>query len=447
MIIAHVYPPSLLSHKWVLHPDYKDNPIKSWSTYVLDQNDSQYCRENDIIFYDIGYDYNLLSTNLESFFDANLLNRIKNKTALLAIDQTVESFYYIVELIYKHLVLEQDIPAEQILLICHSYDMADRVKQLAKELNKPELKVEYYGFWERQHKLTILRTMNDLGLHDLNVISENRKSGLYQQTTKRYVNLNNTWRENRLGLLCLLESKNLIEKGYNSFSLSPHKVGYETSEQKTLSPYTGKIQRPERISDKEKIELDDKWSDWHNKVSNLFPKIKSELSNGYKVKDKLPLYLDTSNLGKTLTWANQTYLLKYYKNTYFSIVTETCYMTEFPDWAPTAFLYNGNSAPNFITEKVFKPIGHKHPFIFVGMPYSLEVIKSLGYKTFDGIIDESYDKETDDSLRLLKIANEVERLCKLTGQDVLNFKERCKEIVEYNFDVFINKKNYIKRLI
>ena len=445
MIISHVYPPSLLAKPWVLHPDYKDKPIKSWSTYPIDQQYSDYCLLNNVIFYDVGYDYNLLKLRLDTFFDKELLQKIKNKEAILAIDQTVESFYYIVELIYKHLVIEQGIPAEQILLICHSYDMANKIKELAKELNQPELKCEYYNFWERQHKLTILRTMNDLGLHNFDRIDENRKSGLYGFTTKRYVNLNNTWREHRFALLCLLEGKNLIDKGYNSFSASPHKVGFSVPNQST-SPYIRYQSRP-KLEQKEKEELDSKFKEWHTSVLNLFPKIKENLLQGYKVKDRLPLLLDTSDLALTLTWANQTYLLKYFKNTYFSIVTETCYMPEFPNDAPTAFLYNGNTAPNFITEKVFKPIGHKHPFIFVGMPNSLEVLKSWGYKTFDGLIDESYDKETDNSERLLKIVNETERLCKLTGEDLINFKTQCQSIVEHNFHLFMKRENYIKRLI
>lgn len=445
MIIAHIHPNTLISHRWVLHPDYKDSPIKSWSTYKLVQEHSQYCLENDVIFFDAGYDYNLLKTQLDTCIPKELLDRIKNKTALLAIDQTIESFYYIVELIYKHIVIEQNIPADQILLICHSYDMATKIKELAKELDQPELKCEYYSFWERQHKMTIIRTMNDLGLHKLEAIDENRKSGLYNQTTKRYVNLNNTWREHRVALLCLLQNKNILDKGYNSFSLSSHKKGFNTAEQKIASPYLKT--KPKQLEQVEKDNLDKDWSHWHNSIIELFPKIKTELLGGYNAKDKLPLVLDTSDMALTLTWANQTYLLKYYKNTYFSVVTETCYMREFPDYAPTAFLYNGNTAPNFITEKVFKPIGHKHPFIFVGMPGSLDVIRKLGYKTFDGIIDESYDNELDDSLRLLKITNEIEKLCQLKGQDLINFKERCKPIVEYNFNVFMNKENYIERLI
>lgn len=447
MIIAHIHPPALIPRVWVLHPDYKDNPTKTRSTYALVQEYSKYCRENDVVYYDVGINDDLLASKLDTFVSIDLLQRIKNRSALLAIDLTEESFYRMIDKIYQHIVIEQDIPADQILLICHSFDMADKIKEVAKKLNQPELKCEYYGFWERLTKMTIIRTLNDLGLHDFKSIDNTKQSGLYNYTTKKYVSLNGTWREHRVALLCLLEYKKLITEGHVSFSLSPHKIGFIDPMQKLTTPYRGLTKRPEHIEIKEKESLDKDWEIWHTKLTNLFPKIKTQLLKGYSAKDNLPLILDSNDFAPYLAWANQTYLLRYYKNSYFSIVTETSFMREFSDDAPTQFLYRENTAPRYISEKIFKCMGHKHPFIFAGISDSLNILKTLGYKTYEGIIDESYDQEHDDSLRLLKIADEVERLCKLHGQDLIEFKERCKEIAEHNFNVFMNKQNYIIQLI
>lgn len=45
----------------------------------------------------------------------------------------------------------------------------------------------------------------------------------------------------------------------------------------------------------------------------------------------------------------------------------------------------------FLSEKAFKPIACSHPFIFMGNRGSLAKLQEMGYKTFDGFIDESYD--------------------------------------------------------
>lgn len=48
----------------------------------------------------------------------------------------------------------------------------------------------------------------------------------------------------------------------------------------------------------------------------------------------------------------------------------------------------------FLSEKIFKPIVCFHPFIIVGNKGSLKELRRMGYKTFDGFIDERYDELT-----------------------------------------------------
>jgi hypothetical protein len=55
-----------------------------------------------------------------------------------------------------------------------------------------------------------------------------------------------------------------------------------------------------------------------------------------------------------------------------------------------------NKENKSLTEKVFKPIINFQPFLFVAFPGALQLLKELGFKTFDGFIDESYDNETDE---------------------------------------------------
>jgi len=96
-----------------------------------------------------------------------------------------------------------------------------------------------------------------------------------------------------------------------------------------------------------------------------------------------------------------------YNETYFSLVNETL-----------CFGKNKNPMDEvsmdcfFITEKTFRPIMAKHPFIIVGRPHILKHLRDIGYKTFSPFIDESYDDIEDDELRLQKIMDIVEHMCK-----------------------------------
>jgi hypothetical protein len=45
----------------------------------------------------------------------------------------------------------------------------------------------------------------------------------------------------------------------------------------------------------------------------------------------------------------------------------------------------------FLTEKTFKPIKHAQPFVIFGAAHSLARLRDLGYRTFDDVIDPSYD--------------------------------------------------------
>jgi len=49
----------------------------------------------------------------------------------------------------------------------------------------------------------------------------------------------------------------------------------------------------------------------------------------------------------------------------------------------------------FLTEKTYRPIINKSPFVIRAAFPALEYLKAIGFKTFGNIIDESYDNNTD----------------------------------------------------
>ena len=84
-----------------------------------------------------------------------------------------------------------------------------------------------------------------------------------------------------------------------------------------------------------------------------------------------------------------------YTHTYFSIVTETVF--EYPY--------------SFRTEKIWKPIFMAHPFIAVANTGYYRDLHQLGFRTFDDLIDESWDLIANNTDRLDRIKDVIINLC------------------------------------
>jgi hypothetical protein len=119
-----------------------------------------------------------------------------------------------------------------------------------------------------------------------------------------------------------------------------------------------------------------------------------------------------------------------YEESYYSITTETTF------FKGNETLARGTIPSIFFTEKTYKPMVMKHPFILVTMPKSLQWLKNMGFKTFSPFINESYDDEQDDDTRLQMIVDEVKRLDTLTDQQWIDWQIGVKDIVEHNFKVY-----------
>ena len=95
-----------------------------------------------------------------------------------------------------------------------------------------------------------------------------------------------------------------------------------------------------------------------------------------------------------------------------------------------------------LSEKIFKTISMRHPFIIVTNPGALSLLRDIGYKTFHPLIDETYDKVKDPGIRMMMIINEIEKLCELEGEALTHFLTKAKEICDYNYSVMKNKKKF-----
>ena len=95
----------------------------------------------------------------------------------------------------------------------------------------------------------------------------------------------------------------------------------------------------------------------------------------------------------------------------------SCWLTNFNEaadslvYVPTETVYFGRRS--HITEKTFKAIALEMPFVLVAPAGSLEYLREYGFQTFAGVLDESYDQETNDILRVelvTKLLNDIDNL-------------------------------------
>jgi len=107
-----------------------------------------------------------------------------------------------------------------------------------------------------------------------------------------------------------------------------------------------------------------------------------------------------------------------YRESFCAIVNETRFA------APT-----GN-----ISEKVFFAISFRTPFVLVACPNSLEYLKKLGFKSFDFLWDESYDKEQNHSKRLEKIFKIIDQINSYSIEELnqIYFSYEVQAVVSYN---------------
>ena len=92
-----------------------------------------------------------------------------------------------------------------------------------------------------------------------------------------------------------------------------------------------------------------------------------------------------------------------------------------------------------LTEKIFKPIVSKQPFMLLAAPGNLEYLRSYGFKTFEGIIDESYDSIKDNDARINAVVSQLKWYCDLSDDEKTEIQRKCEPIVEHNFQHFYGK--------
>jgi hypothetical protein len=114
---------------------------------------------------------------------------------------------------------------------------------------------------------------------------------------------------------------------------------------------------------------------------------------------------------------------KYHVNSYCNIVMETHFDAD-------------QSGGVFLTEKTFKPIKHGQMFFIAGPAGSLQVLRDLGYRVFDNILDNSYDLEPDHTQRWMKLS----RAIYFAHQQLPELFNRSLTDIVFNQELFLSSK-------
>ena len=88
----------------------------------------------------------------------------------------------------------------------------------------------------------------------------------------------------------------------------------------------------------------------------------------------------------------------------------------------------------FISEKTFKPIACRHPFMVYGNKHTLKYLREMGYLTFHPFIDETYDN-LDTWERHDAIIAEIKKLMQMTPEQLLVWYENLGPILKHNSSV------------
>jgi hypothetical protein len=306
-----------------------------------------------------------------------ILQLIHKKTVSLIISLKHESHVSILEPLYSILLEKFHIDEKSVILLTGARDIENYLIPICKKYNKDKIKVILMSEfeWHIQKPEQLTKTNN---IHrDIR--------------DKKFINLNRNWRIHRPVFVSLLIAHDLLKHGFVSLI--------------------------------EDLRPDHNWSLW-SRMLDQYPDYRDLLSlHKEKIINSTPLTVDNTDLSINPLWVNPE-VSDFYNNSYFSIVSETNF---------------NNTESRFLTEKTYKTIVHKHPFIILSVPNSLSYFKEKGYRTFHPYINESYDQEIDDQKRMGMVLSETKRLCELSNEKLAEFVAETRKICDFNYEVFINK--------
>jgi len=336
------------------------------------------------------------------------LDDIKQNKVHLHIQCNAHGYHSIIDTIYDEIIIKHGVDPKNITFSSESADMAEHLEIVSYRRNLPKINLQWHVEFEYLQQVEISQGW----------FGDRANTLQDKEYPKKFLSFNGLYRIHRAVLIYLLSAKNLLDKGLVSYNVKEPVLldaVHENGENAVLESLFHAF-----IYNK----------DIRNALGAPGEKDRSHYPNRLEIESQ-----DNKNYHAFHVTPNH---IEFYENTYFSVVTET----SFPSDRVNNHYEDLTDTGRILSEKIFKPISMKHPFIIVTNPGALSLLRDIGYRTFHPLIDETYDKIRDPGVRMLMIVNEIEKLCNLEGEALTRFLTEAKEICEFNFAVMKNKKNF-----
>ena len=138
-----------------------------------------------------------------------------------------------------------------------------------------------------------------------------------------------------------------------------------------------------------------------------------------KPEQEIPFTVQEVMVNNQIVSLSQIIPVDIYNKTHFSFVAETVPANE---WT-------------FFTEKIVKPILSRRLFIVAAGKHYLKNLRRFGFKTFNKVVDESYDGVNDTETRIKMACEQAEYLTTLDPNEV---SCQVQSIVEHNYNVIMD---------
>lgn len=318
--------------------------------------------------------------NTDGLLDHNqisteVLTRIKSKTAYFVVTLLFEGhlqdhFLSSMSNYFRH----KGVPLTQIIYVSNCFNGQEVYEDFCKRTNQPiEMKMEY---------LPVFRTDRT----DIDRVINNQESYTPGPRNKKFLCFNRRYNEHRVLFYTMMSKLNLLDQFYMSMSATQPENSRSFSEN---AKYFS-LNRP------------------NLKISDI------DISNA---QGHLPLVLDNTNFNSYPMETGPDAVLRFYKTSYINIVNETYFFSNIIH----------------LTEKTYKPLAFKQPFLILAAPGSLQHVRDMGFKTFNEFWDESYDTELNHDKRFEMIIEIVKDIASWDDAKMIEFSHKVKPILDHNF--------------
>lgn len=218
-------------------------------------------------------------------------------------------------------------------------------------------------------------------------------------------------------------------------------VGRSNAPRLALASYLN-LQHPEKSIYTYHLNIHDEFHQANIGLENLIKEYGTDtLDNVCTFLKSCPRLLDNTNsitINKTLNinsaqqllTADKNIFIDQYNNFFVEIVCES--------------YFTGRTF--FVTEKTWRPILLKTPFIIQGPQYFLHNLRKLGFQTFDQWWDEGY-AEDPASHQIIEIKKVIDFLAIKSSKEIADMYKSMQEILEHNYQLLLSlTENDLKKI-